>query len=134
MKAVIVGAGMAGLATAIALKREGTSCVVYERAPELREVGAGLAIWANGVNALQHLGVKPEVMRAASVVDQAITMDHRGKVLDRTDIGALGRRHGAECICISRGELQRILFMAAGAECIQTGHDCVKIEQGEEQV
>jgi salicylate hydroxylase len=69
MKAVIIGGGIAGLATAIALKREKTSCVVDERAPELREVGAGLAIRANGVNALRHLAVMPEVMAAASVVD-----------------------------------------------------------------
>jgi 2-polyprenyl-6-methoxyphenol hydroxylase-like FAD-dependent oxidoreductase len=134
MKAVIIGGGIAGLATAIALKREKTSCVVYERAPELREVGAGLAIWANGVNALRHLGVKAEVMAAASVVDEAITMDHGGNVLARTDIGALARRHGAECICVPRGELQRILYEAAGPEWIHTGADFVRIEERREQV
>ena len=133
-KAAIVGAGIAGLATAVALKKEKASCVVYERAPEVREVGAGLAIWANGVNALKQLGVKPEVMAAGSVVDHAITMNHRGKVLDRTDIGALGRRHGAECICVPRGELQRILLEATGAERIHIGANCVRVEPGPERV
>ena len=48
MKAVIVGGGIGGLASAVALARRGWQVEVLERAPEFTEVGAGLSVWANG--------------------------------------------------------------------------------------
>lgn len=51
-KAVIVGAGIGGLAAAIALGRRGWNVTVLKRAPELREVGAGISLWPNAVRAL----------------------------------------------------------------------------------
>jgi heterodisulfide reductase subunit A-like polyferredoxin len=50
---IIIGGGIGGLASAIALRRVGWTVRVYERAPELREVGAGLSLWANAVRALE---------------------------------------------------------------------------------
>ncbi len=44
LKAVVVGAGIGGLTAAIAQRRVGWEVVVYERAPELREVGAGISL------------------------------------------------------------------------------------------
>ena len=47
--AAVIGAGIGGLASAIALRSAGMSVIVYERAPELRPLGAGLSVWPNGV-------------------------------------------------------------------------------------
>lgn len=46
-----------GTAAASALQRAGMRVTVFERNHELREVGAGLTLWANGVQALQELGL-----------------------------------------------------------------------------
>ncbi|KAJ4966982.1 hypothetical protein NE237_018831 [Protea cynaroides] len=54
---VIVGAGIAGLATALALKRVGLRALVLEKSPELRSTGAAIALLSNGWIALHHLGV-----------------------------------------------------------------------------
>ena len=64
-KALIAGGGIAGLATAIALVRAGWRVDVFERAPELREVGAGLQISPNGAMALRALGVPDDWMAQA---------------------------------------------------------------------
>src|SRR5277367_2575033 len=56
MQAVIIGAGIGGLAAAVALRRVGIGSLVVERAESIREVGAGLTIWPNAVNALRELG------------------------------------------------------------------------------
>ena len=56
MKAIIIGGGIGGLASAVALARRGWQVEVLERAPEFTEVGAGLSIWANGLRALDALG------------------------------------------------------------------------------
>lgn len=62
--ATVVGGGIAGLASAVALAQAGWAVTVLERAPEFGEVGAGLALTRNGMNALEAIGVG-EAARAA---------------------------------------------------------------------
>src|SRR6187397_2081212 len=54
---MIIGGGIGGLATAIALRRQGIDAQVYERTAHLREVGAGLSLWRNALVALDAIGV-----------------------------------------------------------------------------
>jgi 2-polyprenyl-6-methoxyphenol hydroxylase-like FAD-dependent oxidoreductase len=57
MRAIVVGAGIGRLSTAIALRRAGVETVVFERARELKEIGAGLSLAANATRALNQLGL-----------------------------------------------------------------------------
>ena len=52
----IIGGGIGGLAAACAFQRQGIGVTVFEHNPELREIGAGLTLWANGVQVLRHPG------------------------------------------------------------------------------
>jgi 2-polyprenyl-6-methoxyphenol hydroxylase-like FAD-dependent oxidoreductase len=71
MKAMIVGAGIGGLTAAIALRRAGVATTVFERAGELREVGAGLLLAANALRALDELGVSEKVRRLGTPASAA---------------------------------------------------------------
>ena len=62
----IIGGGIGGLATAIAIAQLGGRVTVFERAPALTEVGAGIQISANGLAVLDALGVDPEYANPAS--------------------------------------------------------------------
>ncbi len=62
-KVVIVGAGIGGLAAALALIQRGIDVDVYEQAPELRELGAAVQISANGTRVLHALGLKEALER-----------------------------------------------------------------------
>ncbi len=60
-KAIVAGAGIGGLATALALVQSGWSVTVLERAEALGEVGAGLQISPNGMKVLDRLGIVPAI-------------------------------------------------------------------------
>ncbi|KAJ5665710.1 uncharacterized protein N7477_008158 [Penicillium maclennaniae] len=59
LKIIVVGAGLGGLATAIALASSGHTVTIYEQAPELGEVGAGIQIPSNSTRLLSRLGLDP---------------------------------------------------------------------------
>ena len=71
---VIAGAGIGGLTLAVALQRRGVRVRVFERANQLTAAGAGIGLPANGVKALQTLGLGDGVMRAGLVVVRAVIL------------------------------------------------------------
>src|SRR5207249_1810892 len=70
VRVIVIGSGIAGLSAAVALRRVGLDVAVYERAPELREVGAGISLWANALRTLSHLGAGDVVRAAAQPLDR----------------------------------------------------------------
>lgn len=127
MKALVIGSGIAGLSCAVALRRAKISVLVYERADEIRELGAALSVWTNGVKALERLGLKDEILAASSTIRQVITLTDRGRMLSQTNIEALGQRYGAQSVCIERGVLQGILLRAADPANVHTGKMCTAV-------
>jgi 2-polyprenyl-6-methoxyphenol hydroxylase-like FAD-dependent oxidoreductase len=67
---VIIGGGIGGLTAAVALARKGLAAVVYERAPELMVVGAGVGLWANALWALETIGLAGAVGQLGERVDR----------------------------------------------------------------
>src|SRR5881409_2469980 len=90
VRAVVVGAGIGGLASAIALERAGVEPIVIERAPELREAGFGLVVSANAVAALRSLGLRDGVEARGTRVRRAEVRNPGGDLLTRIDYEALG--------------------------------------------
>jgi 2-polyprenyl-6-methoxyphenol hydroxylase-like FAD-dependent oxidoreductase len=118
--AIVVGGGIGGLATAVALSNRGWRVEVLERAPEFGEVGAGLSVWSNGVRALDALGIGEQVMSRAMTETQVGIRDSSGKWLSRTDIEELDRRYGP-LVMIHRAHLLEILRKAASGTALRTG-------------
>jgi 2-polyprenyl-6-methoxyphenol hydroxylase-like FAD-dependent oxidoreductase len=125
MRAVIIGAGIGGLAAAVALRRVGVNSLVLERADSIREIGAGLSLWSNAVNALRELGVEARVMDSASVIDRNSIRTPAGRLLAVNDFEEIGRTAGAPCICVHRADLQRILLEELPPDWVRTGARCV---------
>lgn len=117
MKALVIGAGIGGLATALALRKVGCAVEIYEKAAELRPVGAGLTLWSNGMRALREIGREEAAVRAGCSIRTTSTVNWRGRVLNRTPIDELSRRAGAPSICIHRGELQAVLLEGQTVHC-----------------
>jgi 2-polyprenyl-6-methoxyphenol hydroxylase-like FAD-dependent oxidoreductase len=124
-RAVIVGAGIGGLTAAIALKQTGWDVAVYERATELREVGAGITLWTNAVKVLRQLGVGEAIEGVAATLRASEVRTWRGRLLMRTDFSDLNEKLGAPTIGIHRAELQAKLADHLGREHITLGTTCV---------
>jgi 2-polyprenyl-6-methoxyphenol hydroxylase-like FAD-dependent oxidoreductase len=129
MRVVVVGAGIGGLAAAVALRRVGIETLVVERAASIREVGAGLSIWSNAVNALRELGLEDKVMASASVIDRNMVQTSEGRFIARSELSELAKMAGAPCVCIHRGVLQKILLDALPPDSVRVGVRCVGFDR-----
>lgn len=129
LRVAIAGAGIGGLAAAVALRRVGVETTVVERAAEIREIGAGLSLWPNAMNALRELGVDETVRAAGSIVERVVSQTPDGRPIAVTDIAAISKLAGAPCVCVHRGALQRILLEELPPSAIRTGARCVGFEE-----
>ena len=120
MKAIIIGGGIAGLASALALTRRGWQVEVLERAPEFTEADAGLSLWPNALRALDALGVGELVRGRATLSGQAGIRDAAGRWLSPTDTAELERRYGPVAM-IHRADLLGVLRAAVPDEALRPG-------------
>ncbi len=81
----IVGGGIGGLTTAIALQRKGFEVKVYESAPLIKPLGAGLALAGNAVKALQQIGIADRVVARGHKMKIMYGKDETGRVISLTD-------------------------------------------------
>ena len=132
MEAIVVGAGIGGLATALALGRVGVRTTVLERGSELRLEGAGISLWSNAVRALQELRVDTEVLAAGSELRQAETLNQNGRLLSRSSLVEAGG--GAPSICVARGDLLNILAAALEDQQIRFQSRVVSFQQSSDAV
>lgn len=134
MQAMIVGAGIGGLTAAIALRRSGIEATVFERAGELREVGAGILLAANAVKALGELGLSEKVYRLGTTASVARIHSWRGDVLSDVPVADLERRVGAPSAAVHRADLQGLLLQVLDEENVCLGAECSNFRQDEEGV
>jgi 2-polyprenyl-6-methoxyphenol hydroxylase-like FAD-dependent oxidoreductase len=130
-RALVVGAGIGGLATAIALKRTGRDVLVVERATELCEIGAGISLWPNAVQALRRLGIGDDVEAAGAPAHDAAFRSWRGAQLGASITTRLQERFGAPLVMVHRARLQGALWRALGPDEIRLGAECAGLDQDE---
>jgi salicylate hydroxylase len=130
----IVGGGIGGLAAALALIRRGIDVEVYEQASELREIGAGVQVSANGTRVLHALGLqsaleKVQVLPAGKV----LRLWDTGESFKMFDLGAASvERYGSPYITLHRGDLHNVLAQAVHAAkpgAVQLNRRCVGLAQ-----
>ena len=109
---LIAGGGIAGLSLAIALRHRGYTPELAERCPQWPAAGAGIALHANAVRALQALGLGDAISRAAAPLPRYGFYDQHGAQLCVTTLEDLWGPAGP-CLGIARARLQQILVTAA---------------------
>jgi salicylate hydroxylase len=126
----VIGAGIGGLTLAIALRRYGIGVDIYEQTPELREVGAAVALSANGTRFLDQFGLTTQLAAHWAEVSALAFRDGRsGSLIGKHDVGpGYRQRFGAPYIGIHRADLQAVLSAAAGLDRIHLRKRLVDID------
>src|SRR4051794_27146624 len=128
--AVVVGAGIGGLATAVALHRRGWTVTVLERAPSLEPAGAGIALAPNALRALGALGLGDAVRGLASLQGTVGLRRPDGAWLVRADASAAADRFGESTVVLHRADLVDLLVGALPAGAIRAGTEAVLVAPG----
>jgi 2-polyprenyl-6-methoxyphenol hydroxylase-like FAD-dependent oxidoreductase len=121
--AAVVGGGIGGLATAVALHRRGWRVAVLEKAGEFTEIGAGLSLWPNGMRALAALGLAERVRALGAVETAGGVRGRTGRWLSRMDNAEIAGRHGWPLVVVHRAELVRALAEALPPESLRPNSD-----------
>jgi salicylate hydroxylase len=136
MKVLIAGAGLGGLTAALAMLRRGMDVEVYEQAPELKEVGAGVQISANGTGVLFALGLEAGVRKwGVHAVDKEIRLWNTGQTWSlfnslRPPSG--GERYSYPMFMLHRGDLHAMLVdavLALKPDAIRLSRRCTGFSQ-----
>jgi len=126
VKVLVAGAGIGGLAAALAVRRAGADVEVLDRGGVMDEVGAGLAIWPNGRRALAALGIDDI---AGSVTSRLQLRSRRGRLLTEIPVDAFRARYGYELMIAHRAELHSTLLGMLGRDFVRWGMEVTSVEQ-----
>jgi len=110
MTYTIIGGGIAGLTTAIALQRIGIEARIFEAAPAIKPVGAGILLAGNAIKAFQRLGIQKPIIARGSPLPTLSILNQKGNVLSYADTKAISRQYGLHNFAIHRAELHAALF------------------------
>src|SRR3954471_6434542 len=138
-RVLIAGGGIDGLTAAAALLEHGIDVELYEQAAQLKEVGAGVQLAANGTRVLYALGVGDE-LKALSCEAQGkeIRLWNTGETWKLFDLGPASiERYGFPYFTVYRPDLLDVLARAVRREkpdAIRLGSRCVGFEQDDERV
>ncbi len=121
----IVGGGIGGIAAAVALHRIGIDVSVYERAEQLREVGAGMMLWPNATRVLRELGLLEQVMAHSGRNTHFLVRKSTGRILMSIALG----QFEVPAVCMRRADLLSILLGALPNECLHLGREFERLKQ-----
>ncbi|ANC79449.1 2-polyprenyl-6-methoxyphenol hydroxylase [Fictibacillus phosphorivorans] len=131
---IVNGGGLGGLSVANALQQLGIQVSVYERATELKEMGAGIVLAANAIKALDKLGLGEKVRSLGSSVKKAEIRTWDGKLLVDLPVHKQAEQYGTYSYLIHRADLQNILYENLNSGTVFLGRKLVNKEQDTSKV
>lgn len=133
-EAIIIGAGIGGLATAIALQQRGIAVQIFDRIAEFQEVGAGLSLWPNAVKSLQRLDLQAALQTLRVPETAGGIYSAQGRELFTISTTELHKKFGAATIVVHRAELQAAMLAKLDAATIHLNQRLLRFEQNAEKV
>lgn len=139
MEIAILGGGVAGVSSAIALKQQGFNVSIYERSETASTIGAGIVLWPNAAYVLDRLGILDEISAVSGRPTKMRRLSNMSEDLGVIDIQLINRHMGYQSLSILRSEFQNTLKsrLESMSVSIQYGHAVTSIEttdQGQAEI
>lgn len=134
MKCAIIGGGIGGLTTAIALRQRGIEAKVYEAAPEIKPVGAGIVMATNAMLVFQRLGIAEKVQQAGYIIREGLVCDQHWKPIQKMDVDYASQRYGVGSYAFHRAALHEVLFNELPSDTVQLNHKLISLQQSADKV
>ncbi len=137
VKALIVGAGIGGLTTALACHQRGIECEVYEQSSAVRELGVGINILPNAVGDLRDLGLLDRLDQVGVRTYELFYLNRFGQEVWH-ELRGIDAGHDIPQFSIHRGHLQGVLYQAVrerlGEGAVRTGRRVTRFAEREGRV
>jgi 2-polyprenyl-6-methoxyphenol hydroxylase-like FAD-dependent oxidoreductase len=135
VKAAIIGAGVGGLSAAIALQQAGIDYEIFEAAPELKPVGAGIVMASNAMQVFQRLGIEKKIMAAGLEIINAYGVDQSFKLISGLRVKEkVAARYGIGNYAFHRGRLQQALLNEIDGKRIKLNKKLANLSHGSRRV
>lgn len=135
MKALIIGAGIGGMAAAAALRQQGIECDVFEAVKEIKPVGAAISVWSNGVKCMNHLGMGHIMDELGGPMRNMAYQDGKtGQVMTQFSLKPLIDEVGERPCPVSRAGLQSMMVDSWGRDSVQFDKRIERVEETEQGV
>jgi FAD-dependent urate hydroxylase len=127
-RVVVVGAGVGGLTSALALSRAGVEVEVHEKFGRIQERATGFTLWSYAIKELLDLGLDdPE--RIGQPIEFTEIHNQDGTLIEEMPVGEVSRELGAPSCDVRRPDMQRALIELIGEERVRMGSEVVGVEQ-----
>lgn len=123
----IIGAGIGGLTTAIALEQKGIKTRIFEQAEQIKPVGAGIILANNAMQVYEKLGLRKEIEENGNPISSMNITKPNLKSLSKIDLTYFEQKHKTKNIAIHRGTLQQILIDKLKSTEINLNHKLTSI-------
>ncbi|WP_371786539.1 FAD-dependent monooxygenase [Streptosporangium subroseum] len=135
MRAIIIGAGIAGLATALRLHQIGWDTLIVERAPARRGGGYAVTFGGIGYDAAEHMDILPGLLKKGFTTNELVYHKPNGERRFSLDRATIAATTGARSITILRGDLEAVLYEEVeGHTEIRFGATLTAVDQDEHAV
>lgn len=134
MKAIIIGAGIAGLTAAHALQQAGMEVVIYDKASELKNIGGGILIWPHGLRYLSWMDLEDCFKPFYTYVKGCKVVGSCGNEILNSPYAELYKQLGGETLPIDRSLFQKILLAQLPKNLLQLNKYCLAVENHPDRV
>jgi len=133
-KITIIGAGIAGLTTAIALRKNGFEVEVFETAPEFSNAGSGINLALNAMQVFKRLGLYEDIKMICNDVHKMNSLKMDLNVITSSDLKSFEKNYGVSNVAIHRAALHKVLLKHLDDTPVYSGKKLRSLEQEDNKV
>ena len=127
----IIGGGIGGLTTALALEQKGFKVRIFEQAEEIKPVGAGIIMANNAMQVYQKLGLREQIEKNGNHISSMNITKADLNPISKVDLSYFEKKHHVKNIAIHRGKLQQILVNSLKTSELHLNHHLSNLKQGD---